>query len=251
MGTGQTSKDVPESPIGSDPSVALSTGYAQSKYIIERITQTASLPDVLNIPIHMLRVGQMCGSTKTGHWNTDEMFPIMFATSAHPQIKAVPVFPNKAVDWIPVDVAAESITQILLPESDSKSIGTPTSGVYEVHNIVNPYPILWSKLVDMLQVSLLVPNSARNRLEEVSMAEWVRRLNVVANSDADTSDISGLRLLGFFEEMVDDDSESKVFDTEKGRDKSKSLRDLEPFSSAWLAGNIKVWKMKNFLKTEA
>jgi thioester reductase-like protein len=33
MGPGHTSPTVPESPIGADPSVALSTGYAQSKYI--------------------------------------------------------------------------------------------------------------------------------------------------------------------------------------------------------------------------
>jgi len=251
MGTGQISKDIPESPIGSDPSVALSTGYAQSKYIIERISQTACLPEVLNIPIQMLRVGQMCGSTKTGHWNTNEMFPIMFATSAHPQMRAVPVFSKKAIDWIPVDVAAETITQILLPESTSKPIGLSKIGGYEVHNIVNPYPIAWSNLVDMLQNSSLVSKLGRDRLEEVSMAEWVRRLNVIADSDADTNDICGLRLLGFFEDMVGDNSESKIFNTKKGREKSKRLRDLGPFSSAWLEGNIAAWKIKNFLKLEA
>ena len=33
MGPGQTSLTVPEEPIGSDPTVALTSGYAQSKYI--------------------------------------------------------------------------------------------------------------------------------------------------------------------------------------------------------------------------
>lgn len=33
IGLGQTSPTVPEEPIGSDPTIALSTGYAQSKYI--------------------------------------------------------------------------------------------------------------------------------------------------------------------------------------------------------------------------
>jgi thioester reductase-like protein len=33
MGEGRKSPTIPEEPIGSDPSVALSTGYAQSKYI--------------------------------------------------------------------------------------------------------------------------------------------------------------------------------------------------------------------------
>lgn len=33
MGAGHTSPTVPETPIGGDPTVALGTGYAQSKYI--------------------------------------------------------------------------------------------------------------------------------------------------------------------------------------------------------------------------
>jgi len=178
------------------------------------------------------------------------MFPIMFATSAHSQMKAFPVFPEKIIDWIPVDVAAETITQILLPESSPISNGKLKFEGYEVHNIVNPYPLPWSKLVDMLQNSSLISKSGRDRLEEVSMTEWVRRLNVVAESGADTNEISGLRLLGFFEAMADEDSQSKVFGTEKGRGKSRSLSNLRPFSSEWLEKNLKVWKTKNFLINE-
>lgn len=33
MGAGHTAATVPETPIGGDPTVALGTGYAQSKYI--------------------------------------------------------------------------------------------------------------------------------------------------------------------------------------------------------------------------
>ncbi|KAG4444297.1 hypothetical protein IFR05_000272 [Cadophora sp. M221] len=103
---------IPESPIGPDPSIALSTGYAQSKYIIERITQTAS--QQLSLPIKLLRVGQLSGHTTTGHWSTDEMWPILFATSFRPEMGALPIFTGgekgKMVDWIPVDVAAGVIT---------------------------------------------------------------------------------------------------------------------------------------------
>ncbi|EHL02371.1 hypothetical protein M7I_1444 [Glarea lozoyensis 74030] len=95
MGPGQTSPTVFEEPIGNDPTVALSTGYAQ----IERITQTATR--ILNLPVHLLRVGQMAGSTTTGHWNVNEMWPIMFATALHPSITSIPSFPSKLVDWIP------------------------------------------------------------------------------------------------------------------------------------------------------
>src|SRR5271168_1546978 len=87
MGAGQTSLPVPEEPIGADPTLALNTGYVQSKYIgtdhppsapisiskppflmsqsVERLTQTAATS--LRIPIRVLRVGQLASSTRTGH----------------------------------------------------------------------------------------------------------------------------------------------------------------------------------------
>ena len=241
MGAGQICPVIAEAPIGSDPSVSFSTGYAQSKYIIERITQTASSSSGLNIPTHLLRVGQMCGSTKTGHWNSDEMFPIMFATSAHPKIHALPVFPRKSVDWIPVDVVAETITQLLLPAEPKRDFEG-----YEVHNIVNPKSIAWSRLLEMVQGSSLV--SGRGKLEEVSMVEWVRRLNVLADSGAEPDEVPGLRLLAFWEDMVGDVGESKVFATEKGVEGSVAMSELGAFCGEWLEGNLKVWRESWFLK---
>jgi nucleoside-diphosphate-sugar epimerase len=240
---------IPEAPISSDPSVALSTGYAQSKYIIERITQTASLPTALNIPITLLRVGQLCGHTRTGRWNTNEMWPIMFATSAHPGIHALPVFPKKGVDWIPVDIAASAIGEVLL-SSDGKGLvrnfggeeeESEIGGEYKVHNIVNPSSIPWSFLLRMLQSSSL---AAAGKLEEVSMHEWVRRLNAVTEQSVD---VPGARLLGFFEDMVGDEGESKVFETGKSREVSWSLRECGPFCGEWVEGNVKGWRESGFL----
>jgi hypothetical protein len=128
---------IPESPIGTSPSIALPTGYAQSKYIIERLTLFAA--SHLHIPIRLLHVGQLCGNTRTGHWNLNEMWPIMFATCA--KLGAVPDFPGKMVDWIPVDVAGESILEILT------HLQHHTSGVdggdlgYTVRNVVNPHRV--------------------------------------------------------------------------------------------------------------
>jgi len=38
LGPGENSVSIPESPVGNEPSVALSTGYAQSKYISKFIS---------------------------------------------------------------------------------------------------------------------------------------------------------------------------------------------------------------------
>jgi thioester reductase-like protein len=253
MGIGHPSPTVPETPIGDDPSVSLCTGYALSKYIgkpfpaqamvqtntslVERITQEAN--KILGLDIKLLRVGQICGSTLTGNWNTSEMWPIMFATSAHPKINAIPLFPGKMVDWIPVDVAAATITDILLCQENG----------YSVHNIVNSHLIEWKELVEMLQSSALKTEEAK--MEEVDMKEWVHRLKILA-SDAGVSPttIPGLKLLHFFENMCNElegHVVSKVFETEKTRGVSSALRDCVAMRREWIEMNVKKWRERCFV----
>src|SRR5450756_938892 len=148
--------------------------------------------------IKLLRVGQLCGATQTGNWNTSEMWPIMFATSTHPEINALPLFPGKMVDWVPVDVAAATITDVLLH---------PENG-YSVHNIVNPHPIEWEDLMEMLQSSSLLTGKqkTKTKMEEVDMKEWVHRLKTLSNSpSADPMTVPGFKLLHFFENMCNEE----------------------------------------------
>ncbi|CAG8977856.1 hypothetical protein HYALB_00013133 [Hymenoscyphus albidus] len=269
MGPGHIASTVPEAPIGPDPTVALSTGYAQSKYIVERITQTAA--KTLRLPIHLLRVGQLAGSTHTGCWNVDEMWPIIFSTSLHPLINCIPSFPSKLVDWIPVDIAAATISDILL--SPSSSLTTPTSTspstvpspeknismTYNAHNIVNPYPVPWRTVLSYLDTA------THTSLQRVPMKEWVQKLSMMADSPF-AEEIHGLRLLRFFEEMAaaedsatdtneggagdDRDQKGKVlmFETEKTRGISKALRECGPFCGEWIERNVRVWRESGFLK---
>jgi thioester reductase-like protein len=237
---------IPESPItsiSSSPLVALNTGYAHSKYIIERLTQIASTQ--LNIPIRLLRVGQMCGNTKSGAWNVDEMWPIMFASSA--KLGAVPMLgkgDGKRVDWIPVDVAGEAISEILLEPA------TPNPTVkYTVHNIVNPNPISWTSLVALLQKSGI----SSKPMEEISLSSWVGKLNDAVESGKDATEIPGLRLLQFFENMVEADGkemgaeeEDRVFETMESRGVSAALRACPGFCGDWVEGNVKWWRYGGF-----
>jgi hypothetical protein len=266
MGIGEISPSVPEEPIGEDPSVSLSTGYALSKYIglfslplpfpiieartetkadhnpVERITQQSN--KILGIDIKLLRVGQLCGSTLTGHWNTSEMWPIMFATSAHPSINALPLFPGKMVDWIPVNVAASAISDVVLLEQRNQGTG------YAVYNIVNPHPIAWDELVSMLQSSTLNSTSSSHKLEEVDMKEWVQRLSALASTGADAKDVPGLKLLQFFENMCNEEEGhviSKVFETEKTRGVSRALRECRVMGKEWITMMLERWREGGFI----
>jgi thioester reductase-like protein len=207
---------------------------------VERVTQQAT--EILGMDIKLLRIGQVCGSTRTGNWNTSEMWPIMFATSAHPEINALPLFPGKMVDWVPVDVAASIITDILLH---------PANG-YSVHNIVNPYPVKWEELVDMLQSSSLASKEkAKIEMDEVDIKEWVHRLKTLSNSpNANPMTVPGLKLLHFFEKMCNEVEEhvfNKVFETEKTRSVAGTLRTCPTLKGEWLEMNVQRWREAGFV----
>lgn len=231
---------VPEEKPSDDPTSALPTGYAQSKYITEHLLFSSA--KILQIPTVLLRVGQLCGSTRTGIWNTDEMWPIMFATSACVGMKALPEFPGRMVDWVPVDVAAATITELL-----AAKVGGMKHGC-EVHNIVSPSLTPWSSFLSMLQGSGLASDDSS--LEVVPMAEWVRRLNVLADAGASPDEVPGLRLLGFWEDMVEEagkESIGKVFETAKSCVLAPSLRGLDGFREEWLHANVRAWTESGFL----
>lgn len=166
----------------------------------------------------------------------------MVATSVREGVRALPVLEGRWrwVDWVPVDVAAGTVSEILLSHSEEDS---GEGEKYSVHNIVNPHPIPWSEMLELLQSALA--SDGKERLEEVSMKEWVKRLNAVADSSRE--DVPGVRLLAFFEDMVGDESASKAFETKKSEGVSRSMRECGPVCREWVEKNIKVWRENGFL----
>jgi len=51
------------------------TGYGNSKWVAEKICHQAS-PNVV-----VARIGQLCGDSKNGIWNTSEALPLMIRTA--------------------------------------------------------------------------------------------------------------------------------------------------------------------------
>lgn len=199
------------------------------------------------------------------------MWPIMFATSFHPSMNALPLFPSKKVDWIPVDIAAATITDILLSDAgriqnvDATEVNENAQELYNVHNIVNPHSIPWSSLIAMLQSqrqnTITTNSSPPQLLQEISMKEWTRRLVALSTSPSpapspssppQTQPIPGLRLLQFFEDMAAAEGDgkgeaSKVFETGKTRGISEALRGCEGLKEEWVRANLEVWRDSGFL----
>ena len=57
-----------------EPSIALGSGYSESKWVAERVMALAS--DSAGVPTVAVRLGQVCGD-RVGHWNEREWFPAL------------------------------------------------------------------------------------------------------------------------------------------------------------------------------
>lgn len=84
------------------------------------------------------------------------------------------------------------------------------------------------------------------------MKTWVHRLTSLANSGADPKNVPGLRLLQFFENMLDEEEVeghvgSKVFETGKTRNISKTLRECGGMRGEWIRANVERWREVGFL----
>ena len=58
-----------------DPSVSLNQGYAQAKYLAEMVLAKAS--QEADLPVTIVRAGQLSGSTSSGTWNLNEHIPVL------------------------------------------------------------------------------------------------------------------------------------------------------------------------------
>jgi hypothetical protein len=184
----------------------------------------------------------------------------MFATALHPLIRAIPSFSTKQVDWIPINIAAAAICDIVLSHScfpiAIQSPSPPTTPVsesdgyktdYSVHNITNPNPISWSEFVRQLRDAT---GTDEMTLPTVSMKEWLKRLVAVIDLP---DEVPGLRLLQFFENMADAESSEKEtqthysFETGKTQEISNALRACKEFNGEWLKDYVAAWKSMGFI----
>ena len=166
------------------------------------------------------------------------MYPIMFVTSKN--LDAIPKFTDRAVDWLPVDLAAGVITDILVQDSTQEK-----GEDYTVHHIVNPNPIPWCKLLSMIQGT--IGSTTGQQLEQTSIQEWIKRLTNKSYTDpTNAKRFPALRLLTFFEAMASEKEEFRTFDTKKTEELSRTLQTSPPFNKDWMERYIKGWEQSGF-----
>jgi len=235
---------VPEEELN-DPSIAVGTGYGESKWVAEQVLARASKEVGLNVSIW--RIGQLAGSKINGAWNTTDWVPILIKSS-----RAIGALPHTLgdVSWVPIDSAANSIL-------DSVQAGQAISdyGVRYVH-LVHPKSTKWNEIFRAVSSSLSLPL--------IPYSEWVARLqdaSLKAGGDASVADhIPAIKLIDFFRTAFPSTPSGSVSEgyrpkealgadlaTEKTIGVSGTLRDLEQLNEKDVRRWLQYWESHSFL----
>ncbi|KAL3462250.1 hypothetical protein BJX64DRAFT_288581 [Aspergillus heterothallicus] len=193
---------IPESPVGSVDCLN-PIGYAEAKLVCERILEHTrqNYPDELEVSY--IRVGQVAGSSKTGYWNVNEHFPSL------------------TLSWLPVNLAATAISEILL---------SPTA-LDEIHHLENPVRQSWHDLLQILSAELGIS-------QLLPMDEWLER---VRSTPIEKNPAK--KLYDFFAyDFVRMACGEVIMGTENARRVSETLRGVDAVGAETVREYVRYWR---------
>ncbi|KAG1862517.1 L-aminoadipate-semialdehyde dehydrogenase [Suillus subalutaceus] len=206
---------IPEA-ITDDPSVAQGLGYAQSKWITEKLCQVASQQTPIRAGV--LRIGQMVGDSQNGVWNETEAISLIIKCT-----DTIGILPNleESVSWLPVDYAAKAILDLVNIPPQHLPLGE-----CPVWNVIHPKLVPWTSILSSLQNSGL-------KFKALPRHEWMKALRA---SPIDENKYGQEELATRYPLLT--------VETEKA---SKSLRSA-PIAGVGLVGKwVAAWRETGFL----
>ncbi|CAG8737264.1 15325_t:CDS:2, partial [Racocetra fulgida] len=151
----------------------------------------------------------------TGVWNTKEHISLMIKGAQ--VMKIMPDSYTLNVDWIPVDMASQSIVDISLNAPFDDEID-----YVRVNHILNPKRITWNEFLKFL-------NKSGIDFKIVSNKEWLNTLlKTPEYQNVDKNPVTALS--GFFEKTISESSnrsEEPLFETHKSVDRSLALSNCQ------------------------
>jgi len=233
--TGHTGP-VPEL-ISKNPEVVDSAGYAESKYVAERVLLDACAHS--RIKATVLRVGQIAGPVKStkGCWNPKEWFPALVTSAKIMRKLPNQLRPSPQIDWIPVDVLSDITIEILHNEP-------PQRQELSVYNLVNPRYTPWPQLYPV--VKQFFDKSGGNPIEVVDWSSWLNSLRDCALNAETKEDVNrnpAIKLLEFFE-AYDGPSwkpTNIVFATDNAEHQSRTLSTCQTVTPEWMSIWMEQW----------
>ncbi|KAG2237907.1 hypothetical protein INT48_002212 [Thamnidium elegans] len=215
---------VPEAAMPNNPQVALPMGYGQSKFIVEQLFHY--LVEKKNMPCYVHRVGQLCGDSNTGAWNTTEMYPLTLVGGGS-YMKKMPDL-DTAVNWMPVDYAGSIIVDIMMNTAAS----FPESTDKTIFHIINTNEISWSSLLTSMK-------QCGMEFEVIDPESWVQEVFEDQNNPC-------YKLLGFYQKLFTNGQRHSVrWETSSTRTLSPCMKQA-PTVSDRLFTYLEHWKETGF-----
>lgn len=210
-------------------------GYGQSKFVAEKLLHVAAKQ--AGIPATICRVGQVAGpTTEAGTWPQKEWFPSLIVSS-----KTLGKLPDslgrmEIVDWVPVDVVSEAIIELVTSDAATK----PERQGATVYHMANPHHTTWAQLLPTVAQIL---GRGGHRVEVVSLESWIKAL-VESASRATMDDLTrnpSLKLLDFFESLVDTRDKQGLLSTKQTVLVCQALAQSTAVSKEWVEGWMRQW----------
>lgn len=219
-------------------------GYAQSKYVAERVL--SKFTDLTPLDVTILRLGQIAGpvsdsigdltvNANIAKWNEAEWFPSVMKTSA--KLGLIPSELDGPVDWIPVNLFTRGISELISHDILGKR-------KLQVYNLVNPSPVSWSDLVPVVQEAM--PKS-----KIVPFATWLKDLKAKASElkEAEKEKYPALRIIDYLESRVDASEVGKnsIISVDKAKTASPTIANLQSVDKKWVKQWLAEWDLNTSL----
>ncbi|PSN72888.1 acetyl-CoA synthetase-like protein [Corynespora cassiicola Philippines] len=225
-----TNEGIPEKPL-EDWHLPEPTGYGQSKFIAERILETAAKE--ASIPVNICRVGQVAGpTTELGVWPKQEWLPSLITSSKY--LKKLPeeLGVMNDVDWIPVDVLGRTVVELAIHSNSHKSdIGA------KVYHATNPKRVAWKEMVPKISKCLDIEGT----MEIVPLAEWVSALRESVAGTDDVARNPAAKLVDFYESLARKTGDCLFLSTTETVKLSKNLAGLQAVQEDWIRNWMRQW----------
>ncbi|TVY44409.1 Non-canonical non-ribosomal peptide synthetase [Lachnellula subtilissima] len=213
-------------------SAALPMGYGESKFVAEQMLHAATQAGICG---NVLRLGQIAGPVKRGSigvWNHQEWFPSLVKTTKNLGAAPKTLGAMNLIDWIPVDVLADVIVE-LVHNTSSRS-----SNNFNVFNLVNPKRVEFEHLVPTIIKAF---STDRKQIEAVSPEEWLQRLGKLDSTKQEVlENYPSLKIMDFYHGLTSTEGEG-LFSTDITRKTSKSMAELGPISSKDIGTWLEQW----------
>jgi len=240
-----TSSSIPEE-LSRNPGDAGPLGYSRSKWVAEAICARAveqveafSAENANHMAV--FRVGQLSGDMQRGIWNAKEAWPLMLgsvrSTGSLPDLGAEPL------GWLPVDVAAMGMIEVIEGIAGTKNPGTAQAQVFHLLN--HDQKTAWKDLISWAQ------RNAKEKFELLPATEWVKKMEELQK---ERPEHPALALLGLWKKAYGEKEDGNVqgkaeleadgntagkFETAKTKKVTMALKELKILDEAYFE---KIWR---------